>query len=294
MDKFELMNAFVRVVDSGSFSSAARQLRIGQPAVSKAVAQLEDRLGVRMLLRSTHGLSPTEAGEKFYEHAKKAIEEAEAAEKAARGSGTSLSGRIRVSAAVTFARLHILPKIETFLTAHPDLELDIILDDRNVDLIDTGTDVALRMGDLIDSAATARKIGQARRLVIGAPDYFTRRGEPPWPVDLRGHEVIVYDVGGGGATWTFERGSEQQTVTVDSRLRITAAEGIREAVFHGLGLTISSEWMFSPELKTGKVKAVLTDWSLPPLNLWAVFPAGRQVGAKARTFVSFVEDCLNT
>src|SRR5260221_1994831 len=161
------MEAFVSVVEAGSFSGAAKQLRIGQPAVSKTIAQLEERLGARLLLRSTHGLTPTEAGRNFYERAKRAIEEADEAELAARGAATTLSGRLRVSAAVTFARIYGMPRVSAFLAEHPALDVDVILDDRNIDLVEQGIDVALRMGQLTDSTLTARKIAQCPRLVIG-------------------------------------------------------------------------------------------------------------------------------
>lgn len=287
------METFVRVVDTGSFSAAARQLRVGQPAISKAIAQLEDRLGVRLLLRSTHGLTPTEAGQNFYEHAKRSIEEADQADMAARGAGAALSGRLRISAAVTFARIHIVPYLASFLEEHPGLDLEIILDDRNVDLIEAGIDVALRLGELPDSTLTARKIGQSQRVVVGTPDYFKNSSEPNSPAELVAHQAIIYDIGGGGAVWTFQQGTAQTSVTVTGRLRVTAAEGVREAVFSGMGLAISSEWMFAPELKSGMVKAVLTDWGLPPVDLWAVFPTGRNPSTKARAFVSFIEAHLS-
>lgn len=289
MNRLAAMEALVRVIETGSFSGAARQLHVGQPAVSKAIAQLEERLGVRLLLRSTHGLTPTEAGQNFYEHAKRSIEEADEADTAARGAATALTGRLRICAAVTFARLHIVPHLGQFLAEHPSLEVEVVLDDRNVDLIEAGIDVALRMGDLVDSGLTARKIAQSRRLVLGTPAYFESVGEPLAPADLTSHQAIVYDQRGGGAVWAFEQGLEKTTVNVRGRLRISAAEGIREAVLAGLGLTISSEWMFAPELQAGTVKPVLQDWTLPSIDLWAVFPTGRQASAKARAFVAFVE-----
>ncbi|MGB3124639.1 MAG: LysR family transcriptional regulator [Pseudomonas sp.] len=283
------MEALVRVIETGSFSGAARQLHVGQPAISKSIAQLEERLGVRLLLRSTHGLTPTEAGQHFYEHARRSIEEADEADSAARGAGVTLSGRLRICAAVTFARLHIVPYLGQFLAEHPLLDVEVVLDDRNVDLIEAGIDVALRMGDLVDSGLTARKIAQGRRLVLGTPAYFERAGEPLTPADLVSHQAIVYDQRGGGAVWTFQQGTANTAVTLRGRLRITAAEGIREAVLAGLGLTVSSEWMFVPELRAGTVMTVLQDWTLPPIDLWAVFPTGRQASAKARAFVAFVE-----
>jgi DNA-binding transcriptional LysR family regulator len=292
MNRLSAMEAFVLVVDSGSFSGAARQLRIGQPAVSKAIAQLEEFLGVHLLLRTTHGLTPTQSGQNFYEHAKRVIESAEEAVLAARGPGAELSGCLRVSAAVTFARLHVMPLLPAFLEAHPSLDIDLFLDDRNIDLIEAGIDVALRMGALADSSLTARRIGQRRRLVLGSPDYFSKAGVPATPMDLVGHQAVIYDQRGGGATWVFRKDSAEISLTVHGRVRATAAEAIREAVLSGLGLTICSEWMFAPELKSGQVRAVLQDWTLPAIDLWAVFPTGRRASAKARAFISFMESRL--
>jgi DNA-binding transcriptional LysR family regulator len=157
VDRLAAMEAFVRVIEAGSFSVAARQLHVGQPAVSKTIVQLEDRLGVRLLLRSTHGLTPTEAGRTFYERAKRAIVEAEEAELAARGAASALSGRLRVVVAVTFARLHVLPRLPRFLADHPALDIDILLQDGDVDLVGAGIDVALRMTPLRDLTLIGRR-----------------------------------------------------------------------------------------------------------------------------------------
>jgi DNA-binding transcriptional LysR family regulator len=292
MNRLTAMDAFVRVVDTGSFTGAARQLRIGQPAVSKMIAQLEERIGVRLLLRTTQGLTATEAGENFYGHARRAIEEADEAEQKARGAGATLSGRLRISGAVTFARLHVVPRLAKFMACHPALKVEVFLDDRNVDLIEAGIDVALRMGDLLDTSLTARRIGRGARVVVGAPSYIERMGEPATPAELSNHETIIYDQRGGGDVWTFVRQTAESAVTLNGRLRITAAEGVREAVLAGIGLAIGSEWMFAPEIATGKVKRILQDWSLPPVNLWAVFPTGRNASTKARAFASFIEQEL--
>lgn len=289
MNRLAAMEAFVRVVDTGSFSGAARQLRVGQPAISKTIAQLEERLGVRLLLRSTHGLSPTEAGRSFYEVAKQAIEKADEAELAARGADGTLTGRLRVCAPVTFARLHVVPRLPCFLAEHPALDLDLVLDDGNIDLIEAGIDVALRTGELVGASLTARRIGQCRRRVIGTPAYFKAMGAPQVPADLVVHQAVVYERRGGGSLWTFNKDGTETSVTVDGRLRVTAAEGVREGVLAGLGLAVASDWMFAPELKSGAVRAVLADWSLPPLDLWAAFPMGRRASAKARAFADFIE-----
>lgn len=289
MDRLTAMEAFVRVVDAGSFSGAAKQLRVGQPAVSKTVAQLEDRLGVRLLLRSTHRLTPTEAGRNFYERAKQSIEAAEEAELAARGTAATLSGRLRVYAPVTFTCLNVMPRLSIFLAQHPSLDIDVVLDDRDIDLVAAGIDVALLIGRLADSAATTRKIGQCRRRVIGTPAYFEATGVPQTPADLLAHQAIVYEQRDGRPTRAFRQGTSETNVTVSGRLRVSAMEGVREGVLAGLGFAIASEWAFAPELKSGSVISVLDDWLLPAVDLWAVFPTGRQASAKARAFASFIE-----
>jgi len=293
MDRLAAMEAFIRVVDAGSFSDAAKQLRIGQPAVSKTIAQLEDWLGVRLLLRSTHRLTPTEADRNFYDRAKRAIEEADEAELAARGAAATLSGRMRFCGPLTFTRLLVMPCLSSFLTEHPALDIDVVLEDRDLDLVAAGIDVALLIGQLADSAVTARKIGQCQRRVIGTPAYFEAKGVPQTPADLLAHEAIIYAQRDGGANWTFRQGTSETTVTVNGRLRVSATEGVREGVLAGLGFAIASEWAFAPELKSGAVISVLDNWSLAPIDLWAVFPTGRQASAKARAFASFIESQMS-
>jgi DNA-binding transcriptional LysR family regulator len=295
VDRLAAMETFVRVIDAGSFSSAAKQLHIGQSGVSKTIAQLEDRLGVRLLLRSTHGLTPTEAGRNFYERAKRTIEEVEQAEAAARGDAATLQGLLRISAPVTFARLQIIPYLPIFLAKHPALDIDVVLDDSDVDLVESGVDVALRLGNLADSALTARKVGESKSLVVGARSYFEAHGVPHTPAELAEHQAVIYDHRrAGGATWTFCQGSTEVTVTLSGRLRVSAAEGVREGVLAGLGVSVGgSEWLFSPELKSGAVASVLQDWMLPSVGLWAVFSMGRQASAKARAFARFVEQKIS-
>jgi DNA-binding transcriptional LysR family regulator len=289
MDRLAAMAAFVRVVDAGSFSGAAKQLRMGQSAVSKAIAQLEERLRVRLLLRTTHGLTPTEAGRNFYERAKRSIDEVDEAELAARDAAATLSGPLRIQATVAFACLHVIPRLPAFLAQHPALDIDIVLDDRNIDLVEFGFDMGLRVGQLRNSSLTARKIAQCQRRVIGTPSYFNAAGVPRTPADLVAHQVIIYEQPLGGPKWTFQQGVAEASLSLGGRVHLSTAVGVRECVLADLGLAIASEWMFAPELKAKTVKAVLVDWSLPPVEAWAIFPAGRQAGAKARAFASFVE-----
>jgi DNA-binding transcriptional LysR family regulator len=293
MDRLAAMEAFVLVVDTGSFSAAARRLDVGQPAVSKLVAQLEERLGVKLLVRTTRGLTATEAGLNYYERARRSIEEADEAELAARGAGTSLAGKLRICAAVTFARIHLMPRLPEFLARHPDLEIEVVLDDRNVDLVQEGIDVGLRMGRLADSSLTARRITSGRQAVLGTSAYFALAGEPTAPGDLTAHEAVIYAQRGGGPVWTFRRDGAEIVVTLKGRLRVTAAEGVRAVVLANAAIAIASEWMFAPEIAHGTVKAVLQDWELPSIDLWAVFPAGRAATTKARAFISFVQEVMH-
>ena len=292
MDRLAAMQTFVKVIETGSFSAAARQLRLGQPAVSKTVAQLEERLGLPLLLRSSRRLSATEAGQIFYDHAKVTIAQAEEAELAARGAGAGLTGRLRVSAGVTFARLKIVPKLGSFLARHPKLEIELILDDRNVDLVGEGIDVALRLGVLTDSALAARKIAVVGRRVVGTPAYFARAGVPEMPADLSTHEAVIYSQRGGGSAWTFAKDGAEQSVVLSGRIRSTAVEALREAVLADLGLAVASDAMLGAELDSGAVQEVLADWRLPSIDVWAVFPTGRRASAKARAFAGFVEQEL--
>jgi DNA-binding transcriptional LysR family regulator len=157
-----------------------------------------------------------------------------------------LSGRLRICAPVTFARLHVMPRLPIFLAEHPSLDIDVVLEDRDIDLIAAGIDVALRMDRLADSAVTARKIGGCRRIVVGAPPYFDARGIPQTPADLLAHQAIIYEQRAGGTSWTFRQGTSE-TVTVTGRVRVSAAEGIHEAVLAGLGISVGgSEWLSRP------------------------------------------------
>lgn len=293
MDRLAAMETFICAVETGSFSAAARRLGVGQPAVSKSIAALEDALGTRLLLRTTRGLTPTEAGQTYFEAARGAIDQANEADAAVRGAGSGFTGRLRVSAAVTFASLHVVPYLGPLLKQHPQLNIEVILDDRSVDLVEEGIDVSLRMGALADSSMTAKKIAQGKRRIIGTPAYFECHGIPAHPRDLAAHQAVIYDRGIGGDLWEMSKGQHMFSVSVQGRLRVSAAEGIRAAVRANLGLAMASEWMFAPELASGEVVTVLDDWALPPIDLWAVFPAGRLTSAKARVFVDYVAALFN-
>jgi len=292
MDRLREMEIFVRVVETGSFSAAARDLKLGQPAVSKMIAGLEERLGARLLVRSTRQLSPTDAGVAFYERALRSVAEANEAEAAAQGAGAGLEGRLRICSPVTFGRLHLVPKLGIFLDAHPKLRLELVMDDRIVDLVAENIDAALRLGTLTNSSLKARKLAQADRLVVASPAYLARSGVPATPADLLEHEGIIYGQSSGGQEWVFRRRTSEASIHIRTRLTLSAAEGVREAVLAGLGFTISSRWMFAPELESGEVVPVLQGWALPPMELWVIYPSGRLTSTKARAFMKWFETTI--
>jgi DNA-binding transcriptional LysR family regulator len=292
MDRLHEMELFARVVETGSFSAAARDFKLGQPAISKAIAVLEERLGVRLLVRSTRQLAPTEAGTAFYERAVRAIAEANEAEAAAQGAGAGLEGRLRICSPVTFARLHLVPKLGVFLDAHPKLRLELVMDDRPIDLVAESIDAGLWLGTLADSSLTVRKLAQAERRVVASPTYLARRGVPKTPEDLLDHDAIVYRQSSGGQEWLFRRGTSETSIRLQGRLTLSAAEGVREAVLAGQGLAISSRWMFAAELQAGEVVSLLNEWTLPAMDLWAVYPSGRLTSTKARAFVKWFEKVI--
>jgi DNA-binding transcriptional LysR family regulator len=291
-DRLAAMEIFVRVVEARSFSAAAAQLGIGQPAVSKTVAQLEKRLGVRLLVRTTRSLNLTDAGQRFYDNAKGAIDGVNVAERVAREEG-ELDGTLRVSAAICFSRIHVMPRLPEFLAQHPTVNIEMIVDDRFVNLAQERMDLALRTGRNTDSSLIVRKIGEARTRVMASAAYWQAHAMPKVPEDLLTHECVILQRDGRLIDeWSFHKNALECRMKLRGRLKVSAAEGLREAVLSGLGIAVVSEWLFSPELGSGTVESALDDWDLPAHDLWAVFPPGGMVSAKAREFVAFVERCM--
>jgi DNA-binding transcriptional LysR family regulator len=285
------MEIFVRVVETGSFSAAARDFKIGQPAISKTIAGLEDRLSARLLVRSTRRLSATEAGMAFYERALRTLTEAHEAEAVARGASARLEGRLRICAPVTFARMHLVPRLGTFLDRYPQLQLELKMEDCASNLVAESIDVALYWGALTDSTLVTRKLAEADLIVVASPTYLSRRDVPNTPGDLIELNAI-YDQSFGSDEWHFRHGSSERSVRIQRRLTVSAAEGVRSAVLAGQGFAISPRWLFAPELDSGEVVSILNDWTLPPINLWVIFPSGRLTSRKARTFVKWFENTI--
>ncbi|MCU0941036.1 MAG: LysR family transcriptional regulator [Hydrogenophaga sp.] len=295
MDRLAGMQVFVRVVERGSFSAVAREIGTTQSAVSKQVAGLESALGARLLSRTTRSLALTDEGERYFERARRLVAEVEEAEAELRDGARHLKGWLRVAASVAFGRLRLMPLMPEFLRAHPDLRVDLRLDDGFVDLIEEGIDVAVRIGELGDSGLVARRVGTTTRHVYASPAYLRRRGgkraAPREPMDLAAHDCIVYTGLATRHQWTFTAGhganqpsGTVQTVAVSGQLQCNSSEVVREAVLSGLGLSHSPCWLFSTEVDRGEVLQLLPGWHSPDLPIHLVSPSQRRQSAKVRAF----------
>ncbi|PXW78402.1 LysR family transcriptional regulator [Blastomonas natatoria] len=289
MDRLQAMRHFVTVADCGSFSGAARQLRIGQPALSKSVALLEERLGVCLIMRSTRSHSLTEAGQRFYDGARLALDEADAAEAAARDEAGSFSGSLRIAAPPVYASQVVIPLLSDFQAQHPDIRIELILDDRRIDLVEEGVDLALRTGALGDSSLLARRIDRAARMLVASPAYLAEMGSPGDPDGLSDHRIISFASFDSRQAWTFERAGTRKTAyPADPLLRVNAAEGLRAAALAGLGIAMVTNRMVGANLARGELVALLPDWTLGNSDIWVIFPEGRRVRPRARLFAEWL------
>jgi DNA-binding transcriptional LysR family regulator len=241
-DRLRELAAFVRAAETGSFSRVARELNVSQPSVSRMVAGLEARLGVRLLLRTTRHVAPTDAGAVFLERARQVLGDLEDAENAARGID-SLQGVLRVAMSGAFGTREVIPRLPGFLAQHPRLRVELLISDRTDDLVAEGADMGLRLGRLADSGFGARLLATARRLAVAAPSYLADRGSPETPADLAGHDCILGPGSSGRRGWAFTGSGAVTSVAVEGRVRVTSAEAVMACAKAGLGIAIVSHWM---------------------------------------------------
>ena len=276
--------AFVRVVETGAFSRAAERMGMSKSIVSRRVARLEEQLGARLLTRSAQGAQPTDAGQAYFEKAGHALAELEAAQEVVAQAVTQVAGPVRLSAPLSFGIEYLAPALADFAARHPRVELDISFDDRNVDLIAGGFDLAVRLGNLRDSALVARRIAPSRRVVVGSPAYLAARGRPGHPRDLAAHDMLVYP----NEQWRFRVGGRWEAVRPKPVLRADNGEMLRAAAVGGLGLCILPSFIASPALQAGTLEVVLKDYPLEDGGLHAVMPPGRATTARVRALVEFL------
>lgn len=292
-DRLQELAVFVRIAERGSFSRAANELGLSQPSVSRIVNELEARLGVKLLLRTTRQVTVTEAGAAFLERARQLLHDLEAAEDSARGID-SLRGLIRIALPVTFGTRKLVPLLQPFLAAHPLLRLDLIMSDDRQDLVAEGVDVAIRLGELSSSGFGARRLATSRRLVIASPAYLALRGIPLAPADLATHDCLF----GPGITarqsWSFQHDGAAMSVELEGRINTTSGEGMMACVKAGLGIAVASEWMCGADLASGSVVQILDNFKLTPAIVHAVYPAGPHPSAKVRALVDHLVVALAT
>lgn len=281
---------FVRVVESGSFSKAARDIGIGQPAVSKQVAALENRLGVQLLTRTSRGLNVTTAGQDFYESALRILGEFEDAEERIGRHQLSPSGLVRVTASPAFGRMYVIPRLAEFRERYPDVSIDLEVSERRVDLIEEGIDVAIRMGNLADSSLTAQRIGTMRVATVASAAYLERNGTPSSPAGLADHQRIAYVYNGEPISWGFRGPAGPITVEAIGAFRTNDTEHLRAAVLAGLGIAHNASWLYADVVASGEVVPLLTGFAPDPFPIHAVTAAGRRMPCRVRLFVDFLAE----
>jgi DNA-binding transcriptional LysR family regulator len=280
MDRIEDIEVFIAVAERGSFTAAARHLDRSPTAVTRAVADLEARLGVRLLNRTTRAVSLTDVGERFLGGARRVIADLTEIEQAAAGQGSAPRGELAVTAPILFGRLHVLPIVNEFLTAFPDVSVRLMLLDRPVDLIEERLDAAIRIGTLPDSSAIATRLGSLRRIVLASPAYLERRGRPERMDEIAAHDVVVF---GGIGRWEF--GTEAARFT--PRLTVNTAEAAIDAVAAGLGLTRVLSYQAVDALSCGAVVRVLASQGQDEIPVHLLYPGGAHPPPKLRAFVDF-------
>jgi DNA-binding transcriptional LysR family regulator len=276
--------AFVRVVETGAFSRAAERMGMSKSIVSRRVARLEEQLGARLLTRSASGAQPTDAGQAYYERASNILCDLDAAKEVVADAVTQVAGPIRLTAPLSFGVGHLAPALADFAAAYPRVELDISFEDRTVDLVAGGFDLAVRLGTLEDSALIARRIAPSRRILVGSPDYLDARGRPEHPRDLAVHEHLVY----GNEQWRFRVGNRWENVRLKPRLRADNGEMLRAAAAEGLGLCVLPTFIASPALQSGALLPLLRDFPMPEVGLHILMPPGRAVTARVRALSDFL------
>ena len=282
--------AFLRVAELGSFVRAADALGLSKAAVSKQVSALERRLGARLLHRTTRRLSLTEAGQAYLRHAQSAFAEARAAEDAVAGTGEVVQGRLRVSVPMSFGVLHVAPHVGAFLVRHPQIDLDLQLDDRPTDLVMESQDLAIRMGRLDASSLVARKISYSRVWLCASPAYLDLRGRPQRPDELSAHDCLHFSLAATGRTWELRHGEEVVRVALGARLDANSSLALKAAVLAGAGIARIPEFAIADEIRDGRMERVLPHWDIAGLDVHAVMPERRYVPAKVRAFVEFLEE----
>jgi DNA-binding transcriptional LysR family regulator len=288
MDRIDAMQAFVAVADLHGFAPAARKLRLSPSAVTRLIAALEERLGARLLQRTTRSVTLTDAGGRYLERARRILADVEEAELAAEGERTRPSGRLVVSAPVGFGRLHVSPVMSAYLKRYPDVSAELRLEDRVVSLVEDGVDLAVRIGHLADSSLVARQVGEMRRIVVASPAYLKRHGEPKAPEAIASHQTVQFGASAITAEWRFVEAGREFRVNITPRFSTNSADAAIQYAEQGGGLTRVLAYQAADAVRRGRLKIVLQKFEQPPLPIHVVYPTSRLLSAKVRAFIDLV------
>jgi DNA-binding transcriptional LysR family regulator len=293
MDRIDAMQAFVAVADLRGFAPAARKLRLSPPAVTRLIAALEERLGARLLQRTTRSVALTDAGARYLERARRILADVEEAELAAEGERIRPSGKLAVSAPVGFGRLHVGPMMSAYLKRYGDVSAELRLEDRMVSLVEDGIDLAVRIGHLADSSLVARQVGEMRRIMVASPAYLKRHGEPKTPAGIAAHQTIQFGASSASGEWRFIEDGREFRVDIVPRLSTNSADAAVQYAEAGGGLTRVLAYQAADAVRRGKLKIVLQAFEPPPLPIHIVYPTSRLLSAKVRAFIDLVVETSN-
>jgi DNA-binding transcriptional LysR family regulator len=288
MDRFLEMQAFVAVVDAGSFVRGADALDMSKSVVSRLVADLEQRLGVRLLHRTTRRLSLTAEGERFHERCKDLLAGVGDAEAEVTRHAGEVIGELRISAPVTFGLMQLAPLWPVFMARHPRLTLDVTLADRFVDLVDEGYDMAVRIAQLPNSSLVSRRLASARLILCATPEYVRMHGAPTVPADLAAHPVFAYKLLSSGDQWHFDGPQGPTTVKINPRMRTNSGDSCREAALQHQGIVLQPSFLVGEQLDSGALVEVMPQYRSIELGIYAVYPSRKQLAPKVRLLVDFL------
>jgi DNA-binding transcriptional LysR family regulator len=288
MDRLGAMRIFVSVAKLGSFTEAARRLQLSPSVVTRSIAQLEDQLGLTLLLRTTRSLRLTEQGELYLESCQQILQDVDSAERTARGENAEPRGTLKVAAPIVFGRLHVLPIVSRVLREHRDVTVELTLSDRNIRLVEEGVDVAIRIGELADSSLIAVKLGAVSRTVVASPLYLKERGVPKSPAELAGHDIIAFEGIGAGDQWRFHPGGKP--VRLEPRLTVNSIDASIAAAEAGIGVTRILSYQVRASVIAGRLTPVLQQFAPPPSPVNAIYPARRIASANVAVFVKAARD----
>jgi len=288
MDRFHMMQVFVAVAEEQGFAAAARRLQLSPPAVTRAVASLEQHLNIKLLNRTTRHVRVTEAGQRYLEDARRLLSEVIAAEEAAAGINAEPRGHIAITAPMLFGRMFVMPAVVDYLRRFPDVEVAAVFLDRVVNLLEEGFDVGVRIGELPDSSMRALRVGSVRRVVCASPSYLERAGLPQTPDDLSSHSIIASSAGSGAPGWQFFFNDSMRTIKLKPRLSVSTNDAAVEAAREDFGITRLLSYQIAPQLASGELKILLSEFEPRPLPIHILHREERQSSSKVRAFIDLL------